>query len=78
MRRNVPRIGARERLDRQRLGKPRHALDQQMPLREDRDQHALEKVVLPDDHLLHFVEDALHERSDFLAVQLVVNHDILS
>jgi hypothetical protein len=47
-------------------------------LREDRDQHALEKVVLPDDHLLHFIEDALHEGSDVFAVHVVVNHDVLS
>src|SRR5262249_39364819 len=43
------------------LGEPRHAFDQQVALGEDRHQHALEKMVLPDDHLLHLVEDALHQ-----------------
>ena len=60
MRRNVPRIGLRERLHGQRLGEPRHALDEQVALREDRDQHALEEMVLADDDLLDLVEDPLH------------------
>ena len=51
---------AGERLDRQRLGQAGHALDQQVAAREQRDQHALEEVVLADDDLLHLVEQMLH------------------
>ena len=40
---------SRQRVDRQRLGQSRHAFDQQVALREHRDQHALEKMVLADD-----------------------------
>ncbi len=66
--------GARERLHRERLGETRHALDQQVALREDRHQHALEEVVLADDDLLHLVEDALHQRGDVAAVRFPVIH----
>ena len=51
---------ARQRLDRQRLGEAGHAFDQQVSLRQDRHQHALEEMVLADDDLLDLVEDALH------------------
>ena len=36
-----------------------------MTLRERRDQHALEEVILSDDDLLHLVQDLLHESRDF-------------
>ena len=55
-----------ERFDGQRLGESRHALDEQVSLRQDGDQHALEKVILADDDFLHFIEDALHEGSYFV------------
>jgi hypothetical protein len=42
--------GAGQRLDRQRLGQPRHALDQHVAAGEEADQQAVEQVVLPDDH----------------------------
>ena len=78
MRRNVPRIDLRERLDGQRLREPRHAFDQQVALREHRHQHALEEVVLADDHLLHFVEHALHQRGDVAAAVVPVFHTLLA
>ena len=56
--------GLRQRLDGQRLGEPGHAFDQQVALRQRRHQHALEEVVLADDHLLHLIEDALHQGGD--------------
>jgi hypothetical protein len=52
--------GSRQRLDGERLGQARHALDQQVPLRQDRDQHALQEMILADDDLLDLVENALH------------------
>ena len=60
---------ARQRLHGERLGEAGHAFDQQVALREDRDQHALEKVVLADDDPLDLVEDALHQRRDAAAAQ---------
>jgi hypothetical protein len=53
---------ARERLDGQRLREARDAFDEQVPLREDRDEHALEERVLADDDLLDLVENALRQR----------------
>ena len=41
---------AGRRLDRQRLRQAGHALDQQVPLGEQADEHALEHVVLSGDH----------------------------
>ena len=41
---------AGRRLDRQRLGQAGHALDQQVPLRQQADEHALEHRVLAGDH----------------------------
>ena len=38
------------RLHRQRLGEPRHALDQQMAARQQADQHALQHLILTGDH----------------------------
>jgi hypothetical protein len=40
-------------------------------LREDRDEHALEEVVLADDDPLHFVEDPLHQRGDLVGFTTV-------
>ena len=40
---------SRGRLDRQRLGETGHALDEQVALREQADEHALEHRVLPGD-----------------------------
>ena len=70
------RVG--ERLDRERLGEPGHAFDQQVPLRENRDQHPLEEVVLADDDLLDLVEDALHLRRCPGAAGFVGVHRFLS
>ena len=53
--------GVGQCLDRQRLGQPRHAFDQQMPLRQQGHHDALQKAVLPDHHALDLVEDLLHQ-----------------
>ena len=53
--------GGRQRAHRQRLGQARHALDQQVALREHGHHHAFEEAVLPDDDTLDLVEDALHQ-----------------
>ena len=68
MRLNVPRMVLRERVDRQRLGQAGHALDQHVALRQDRHQHALEKVILADHHALDLVEHPLHQLAGFLAL----------
>ena len=62
MRLNVPRIVRASVLTVSVLARPGHALDQQVALRQDRHQHALEEMVLADDDALHLVEDALHQR----------------
>ena len=56
-----PANGSGKSLDRKGLGEPRHALDEEVSLREHRDQHPLQETILADDDFLHFVEDALHE-----------------
>ena len=78
IRRNEPRIDLGERLDGQRLREPRHAFDQQVALRQDRDQHALEEVVLSDDHFLDFIKNALHQRRDVAATVFSVIHTLLA
>jgi hypothetical protein len=55
--------GLRQRLDRHRLRQPRHALHQDVPPRQQRDDQPLQQVVLPDDDLLHFVEHPLHRQA---------------
>ena len=47
-------------LDGHRLGQARHALDEDVAARQQRDDQPLEQVVLPDDDLLDLVEQALH------------------
>ncbi len=54
-------------LDGHRLGQARDALDQDVPAREQRDDQALQEVVLADDDLLDLVEQPLHRRCAFLA-----------
>ena len=61
MRLNCPRIVRASVLTVSVFAKPGHALDQQMALREDRHQNALEEMVLADDDLLDFVEQAFGE-----------------
>ena len=63
---NAPRRDGRgrpirdgQRRDEQRLGQPRHPLDQQVAAGEQRHQHPLEQEVLADDGLLHLVESLL-------------------
>ena len=51
-----------ERLDGQRLGHPGDALDQQVPLGQQADQHPLDQPVLPDDHPLDLEDRALQQR----------------
>ena len=62
--------GARQRLDGQRLGQPRHTFHQQMTLRQHAHQHTFEELVLPHDDTLDLVEDALHQRGGGLGVVL--------
>ena len=45
-----------ERLDGQRLRRPRNALNESMPLRQDGDQYLLYNIVLPNDRLAEFIE----------------------
>ena len=52
----------RERLDRHRLGQPGHALDEQVPAGEQRDEHPLQQHVLADDRPLDLVERLLEGR----------------
>ena len=47
------------RLDRQRLGEARHALDQEMAAGDEAHEHALEHLVLTGDHALHLDEGLL-------------------
>jgi hypothetical protein len=68
---------ARQRLDRQRLGEPWHTFDQKVTVGEDRDQHALQKVILADDDLLHFIENALHRRGRVRVARLGGIHTFL-
>jgi hypothetical protein len=48
-----------ERLDRQRLRQPRHALDEQMAAGEQPDRHPLEQQVLTDDRALDLEQHLL-------------------
>ena len=43
------------------FGQPRHALNQQMALREDGHQNAFEESVLPHHHAFDFIEHAFHQ-----------------
>ena len=52
----------RERLHRHRLGEPGHALDEEVPAREQGDDHPLEQRVLADDHALDLVQDLFERR----------------
>ena len=46
-----------QRLDQQRLGQPGHAGEQAVPAGEERDQHLIDHLVLPDDHQPQLLED---------------------
>ena len=76
MRLNSPRWFG-QGLDRHRLGEPRHALDEQMPLRQYCHEQALEQPILANDDLLHLVEDALHERSNVFVVCFSVHRPLI-
>ena len=81
MRENDAAEHAGGRLDRQRLREPGHALDQEVALREQADEHALEHRVLPGDHAADLEQRLLetlpglggwdggdgHERSSLIA-----------
>ncbi len=51
-----------QRADRERLGQPGNALEQQMPVREHPDHHAVEQVILADDDLADLGEQRLDDR----------------
>ena len=55
-----------ERLDQQRLRQAGHAGDQAVAAGEQRDQHLLDDLVLPDDDLAELGENALAARRDSL------------
>ncbi len=61
MRLKLVLAGRGQRLDHQRLGQARHALEQQVPLGEVRAEHQLQHFVLADDDLRHFGLDGLGE-----------------
>src|SRR6185312_12098310 len=50
-----------QRIDRQRLGQSRHAFDQEVPTRQQRHQHPLEKAVLSHHDLFDLIEHLLHQ-----------------
>ena len=60
-----------QRLDRHRLGQPRDALDEDVAARQQRDDQALQQVVLADDDLLDLVQEPLHRGGAFVAGWLV-------
>ena len=64
MRAKLPPEHARRRLDRQRLREPGHALDQQVALGQQADEHALEHLVLPGDDPADLEERLLEALAD--------------
>ena len=56
---------ARGGADRERLGQAGDALDQQVPAREQADEHALEHLILPGDHALHLEQGCLDRLTAF-------------
>ena len=55
-----------ERPDQERLRQPGHAGDEAVASGEQRDQHLIDDVVLPDDDLAQFAQDAIASFSDAL------------
>ena len=62
MRWNSTPSSVRERLHRQRLGQPGHALDEQVAPGHERDDHPFEQRILADDDPLHVVEHVFERR----------------
>ena len=56
-----------ERLDQQRLRQAGHAGDQTVAAGEQRNQHLIDDLVLPDDDLAQLGENALAARRDFFS-----------
>ncbi len=52
--------GLGQGFDRHGFGQAGHAFDQDMAARQQGDDQALQQVILPDDDLLHFIEDPFH------------------
>ena len=67
MRLNSPPIASASVLMAIVLARPGHALDEDVPARQQRDDQPLEQVVLADDDLLDLVEHALHRGGPVLA-----------
>ena len=63
-----------EGLDRHRLGQARDAFDEDVAAGQQRDDQALEEVVLADDDLLHLVQEPLHRGGAVLAGWLIHSH----
>jgi hypothetical protein len=51
-----------------------HVLDQEVPLREDRDEHGLDRMVLPVDHPAHIGGDLLGGRVELLGRHRRLGH----
>ena len=60
MRENEAWMISGQRADRERLGQPRHALEQDVPARQQSHQESLDHGVLTHDAAGDFLEDALH------------------
>jgi hypothetical protein len=57
-----------ERAHKQRLAEPRHALDQHVPAREDRDERVIDDLVLSHQRPRYLAADALEPHAEFLHV----------
>ena len=64
----------RQGLDRHGLGQTRHAFDEDVPARQQRDDQSLQQMILPDDDLLHFVQHAFHRPPVFGIHILIHRH----
>ena len=69
-----PAQDRRSRLDRQRLRQAGYALDQEVTLREQADEHPLEHLVLPGDHPPDLEERTLQPLADLCRLDLARFH----
>ena len=66
--------GARQGFHGERFSEPRHALHQQVPVRQHGHQHAFQKMILAHDHAFDFIQHAFHDRSNLAgAVEFVIH-----
>ena len=69
MRLNAHPLDDRERPRDERLAEPGRALDERVALREHRDEHPLDELLLPDDDARHLLLDALEGLLELVRVQ---------